>query len=98
MFQHSHSIGTNLKPLVSSNYSHDLIVLIRHINRIVIANLLSMAKWKSRCVLNLGCSWRIGEGSKIKVMSDPWLRGDCKGWVSAPQNHCVYNLSVIILC
>jgi hypothetical protein len=80
------------------NKSKTISFIKLHINRFVIANLLSMAKWKSRCVLNLGCSWRIGEGSKIKVMSDPWLRRDCKGWVSAPENHCVYNLSVIILC
>jgi hypothetical protein len=50
--------------------------------------------WKSRCVLTLGCRWRIGDGSTIKVMSDPWLKGVGKGWVQAPQNQGVYDLRV----
>ncbi|MCI38148.1 RNA-directed DNA polymerase (Reverse transcriptase), partial [Trifolium medium] len=29
--------------------------------------------------------WSIGDGSKIKVMEDPWLRDPGRGWVSAPQ-------------
>ncbi|MCI14112.1 putative ribonuclease H protein, partial [Trifolium medium] len=41
---------------------------------------------KSRYVLTLGCRWRIGDGSKIKVMNEPWLRGEGRGWVSAPQH------------
>jgi hypothetical protein len=32
--------------------------------------------WKARQVLLLGCRWRIGGGDKIRVMSDPWLRGN----------------------
>ncbi|PNY12047.1 hypothetical protein L195_g008668 [Trifolium pratense] len=27
----------------------------------------------------------IGDGSNIKVMDNPWLRGKGRGWVSAPQ-------------
>ncbi|CAJ2661944.1 unnamed protein product [Trifolium pratense] len=40
--------------------------------------------------------WSIGDGSKIKVMTDtdPWLRRQGSGWVSAPQSQGVYNLSV----
>ncbi|CAK8544282.1 unnamed protein product [Lathyrus sativus] len=38
--------------------------------------------------------WRIGDGSKIKVMSDPWLRGVGKVWANAPQNRDAYNISV----
>ncbi|PNY17255.1 hypothetical protein L195_g013994 [Trifolium pratense] len=32
--------------------------------------------------------WSIGDGSKIKVMTDtdPWLRRQGSGWVSAPQS------------
>ncbi|GAU27412.1 hypothetical protein TSUD_356480 [Trifolium subterraneum] len=36
----------------------------------------------------------VGDGSKIMVMKDPWLRGQGRGWVSAPQSQGVYNLSV----
>lgn len=32
--------------------------------------------WKARQVLLLGCRWRIGGGDKIRIMSDPWLRGN----------------------
>ncbi|PNX60787.1 hypothetical protein L195_g060354, partial [Trifolium pratense] len=41
--------------------------------------------WKSRHVLTLGCRWRIGDGSKIKVMHDPWLRGERNSWARSPQ-------------
>jgi hypothetical protein len=41
-----------------------------------------------------GCRWIIGDGSKIKVMNDPWLRSIEGGWVKAPQNQGVYNLNV----
>jgi hypothetical protein len=39
-------------------------------------------------VLSYGCRWQIGDGSKIKVMHEPWLR--------ASQGCClnVYNLTV----
>jgi ribonuclease HI len=50
--------------------------------------------WKSCNVLQLGCRWSVGDGSKIKIMTDPWLRGQGSGWVSAPQHQGVYNLSV----
>lgn len=45
--------------------------------------------WKSRYVLTLGCGWMIGDGSKIKVMFEPWLRSEGKGWENAPQGQGV---------
>jgi hypothetical protein len=50
--------------------------------------------WKSRHILTLGCRWRIGDGSQIKVMFDPWLRNKGKGWMHSPQSQAVYNLFV----
>jgi hypothetical protein len=50
--------------------------------------------WKVRQVLLYGCRWQIGDESKIKVMTDPWLRVDQGRWLRAPQNHSVYNLTV----
>lgn len=41
--------------------------------------------WKARDVLTLRCRWRFGDGSKIHVMSEPWLRSEGKGWVGAPE-------------
>ncbi|KAI5430112.1 hypothetical protein KIW84_034620 [Lathyrus oleraceus] len=50
--------------------------------------------WKSCCFLDLGCRWMNDDDSRIKVISDPWLRGVGKGWVNAPQNRDAYNISV----
>jgi ribonuclease HI len=50
--------------------------------------------WKSRDVLSIGCRWKIGDGSKIKIMSEPWLRGEDKLWVQSPQNQSTYDLFV----
>jgi hypothetical protein len=50
--------------------------------------------WKSRHVLTLGCRWRIGDGSKIKVMHDPWLRSERNSWVRSPQVQGMYNMNV----
>ncbi|XP_058768667.1 uncharacterized protein LOC131642444 [Vicia villosa] len=41
--------------------------------------------WKATEVLTLGCRWSIGDGSKIKVMEEPWLRGIREGCLSGPQ-------------
>ncbi|PNY00873.1 ribonuclease H [Trifolium pratense] len=41
-----------------------------------------------------GCRWMIGDGSQIKVMNEPWLRGCENCWVSAPQNQNMYQLTV----
>ncbi|GAU44672.1 hypothetical protein TSUD_243690 [Trifolium subterraneum] len=44
--------------------------------------------WKARQILLHGCRWRIGSG-EIRVMYDPWLRGNGDRWVSSPQVECV---------
>ncbi|XP_058765928.1 uncharacterized protein LOC131639449 [Vicia villosa] len=31
--------------------------------------------WKVREVITFGCRWSIGDGSQIKVMNEPWIRG-----------------------
>jgi hypothetical protein len=50
--------------------------------------------WKARQVLLLGCRWRIGGGDKIRVMYDPWLRGNGECWILSPQPEGVHNLFV----
>ncbi|KAK2370478.1 hypothetical protein QL285_083527 [Trifolium repens] len=50
--------------------------------------------WRARQVLLLGSRWQIGDGSKIQVMNEPWLRGDQGRWLNAPQNQNVYSLKV----
>jgi hypothetical protein len=50
--------------------------------------------WKSRQVLLLGCRWRIGDGSNIKVMNEPWLREEEGRWVESPQMQGLYNLNI----
>ncbi|PNX98108.1 hypothetical protein L195_g021350, partial [Trifolium pratense] len=30
--------------------------------------------------------WRIGDGSRIKVMGEPWLRVEDRCWIAAPQS------------
>jgi hypothetical protein len=39
--------------------------------------------WKYCNELELRCRRRIGDECKIKMMDDPWLRGQRHGWVSA---------------
>jgi ribonuclease HI len=50
--------------------------------------------WRARQVLLLGCRWQIGDGSKIKVMNEPWLRTTQGKCLYAPQNRHVYDLKV----
>ncbi|KAK2410765.1 hypothetical protein QL285_046110 [Trifolium repens] len=50
--------------------------------------------WRARKVLLLGCRWQIGDGSKIQVMSEPWLRVNNGRCLNGPQNQNVYQLSV----
>ncbi|GAU45877.1 hypothetical protein TSUD_401030, partial [Trifolium subterraneum] len=50
--------------------------------------------WRARQVLMQGCRWLIGDGSKISVMYDPWLRGSDNSWVNAPQNYTAHNMKV----
>jgi ribonuclease HI len=50
--------------------------------------------WKAREILMNGCRWKVGNGTKIKVMSEPWLRGHEEAWVSSPQTQGAYNITV----
>jgi hypothetical protein len=50
--------------------------------------------WRSREVLAYGCRWQIRDGSKIKVMHEPWLRTSDECCLQAPQSHNVYNITV----
>jgi hypothetical protein len=50
--------------------------------------------WRARQVLLLGCRWQIGDGSKIKVMNEPWLRASQGRCLKAPQTENVYDLTV----
>ncbi|XP_045802597.1 uncharacterized protein LOC123896226 [Trifolium pratense] len=38
--------------------------------------------------------WSIGNGTNIKVMSEPWLREANRAWISSPQDQGVYNFYV----
>ncbi|PNX72912.1 hypothetical protein L195_g028810 [Trifolium pratense] len=33
-----------------------------------------------------GCRWSIESGTSIKIMDDPWLRGQGAAWLPSPQN------------
>jgi hypothetical protein len=50
--------------------------------------------WKARQILMHGCRWSLGSGANIRVMSDPWLRGNDGGWILSPQTQGVHNLNV----
>jgi hypothetical protein len=50
--------------------------------------------WKSRDVFINSCRWKIGDERKIKIMSEPWLRGEDNLWVQAPQSQSMYDLFV----
>ncbi|KAK2416612.1 hypothetical protein QL285_038996 [Trifolium repens] len=41
-----------------------------------------------------GCRWSVGSGASIKVMSDPWLRGNDSALIPSPQIQGVHNLNV----
>ncbi|PNX94194.1 cytochrome p450 [Trifolium pratense] len=41
-----------------------------------------------------GCRWTVGNGSNIKVMSNPWLRGREGAWVQSPQVQGAHNITV----
>jgi hypothetical protein len=45
-------------------------------------------------VLKRGCCWVIGDGSKVSVMGEPWIRGEGGKWLSLPQGEEVYDLYV----
>lgn len=50
--------------------------------------------WKSRKVLNMDCRCSIVEGRKIKVMTEPWLRGLEEVYLGSPQGQRVYNITI----
>jgi ribonuclease HI len=50
--------------------------------------------WKSCHVLLHGCRWKIGDGTKVDVMNDPWLKKEDGKWVQSPQEQGVSHLSV----
>ncbi|PNX71244.1 ribonuclease H, partial [Trifolium pratense] len=50
--------------------------------------------WKARQILMNGCRWRVGNGKNIKVMSEPWLRGENGAWLPSPQDQGVHNYNV----
>jgi ribonuclease HI len=50
--------------------------------------------WKARQILMNGCRWRIGNGTCINVMSEPWLRDNDGAWIPSPQVQGVYDLHV----
>jgi hypothetical protein len=50
--------------------------------------------WNSRDVLINGCRWKIGDGRKIKVMTEPWIRGEESLWLQSPQPQSMYDLFV----
>jgi hypothetical protein len=50
--------------------------------------------WRARQVLLLGCRWQIGNGSKISVMNEPWLRENQRSFIYGPQTQNVYSLKV----
>ncbi|KAI5412724.1 hypothetical protein KIW84_057382 [Lathyrus oleraceus] len=41
-----------------------------------------------------GVSWRIEDGCRINVMSEPWLRSEGKRWASAPRGQEMYTMKV----
>jgi len=50
--------------------------------------------WSSCHIHVHGCRWRIRDGSKIRVMKDPWLQVEGLAWMQAPQPHGVYDMVV----
>jgi ribonuclease HI len=50
--------------------------------------------WGAREVLLKGCRWVIGDGRKIRVMGDPWIREEGERWMRSPQQAEVYSLHV----
>ncbi|PNX79261.1 ribonuclease H [Trifolium pratense] len=49
--------------------------------------------WKAREILMNGCRWSIGSGTSIKIMSEPWLRGQGSVWLPSPQIQGVHNFT-----
>jgi ribonuclease HI len=50
--------------------------------------------WSSRHVIMNGCRWKIGDGTKINIMNEPWLKKNDGKWLQSPQEQGVANLCV----
>ncbi|PNX99600.1 ribonuclease H [Trifolium pratense] len=50
--------------------------------------------WSSLHILVHGCRWRIGDGSSVRVMGEPWLRAKESALVQAPQRQEIYEMNV----
>ncbi|PNX89307.1 ribonuclease H, partial [Trifolium pratense] len=50
--------------------------------------------WQARTILMNGCRWSIGNGASIKIMSEPWLRGEVGAWLPSPQPQGLHNFKV----
>jgi hypothetical protein len=48
--------------------------------------------WFSRHILANGCMWRIGDGTKARVMHDMWLRIHGSSWIPSLQPQEVSNI------
>lgn len=42
----------------------------------------------------IGCRWRVGDGSHIKVMNEHWLRGKGERCLGGPQGQDAYDLYI----
>ncbi|CAN1127826.1 Uncharacterized mitochondrial protein AtMg00310 [Linum perenne] len=38
--------------------------------------------WKARIIIKEGYRWRVGNGARINIGKDPWLRGDGSRWIT----------------
>ncbi|GAU48831.1 hypothetical protein TSUD_190610 [Trifolium subterraneum] len=45
----------------------------------------------------LGCRLKIGDGSKIRVMTEPWLQGEDDLWISSPQEQAAVGERIMKL-
>ncbi|MCI17289.1 RNA-directed DNA polymerase (Reverse transcriptase), partial [Trifolium medium] len=50
--------------------------------------------WGSRDILKRGCRWVVGDGSRVRVMGELWLRREEGKWLRSPQVEEVHNLYV----
>ncbi|MCI08198.1 hypothetical protein A2U01_0029273, partial [Trifolium medium] len=56
-----------------------------------LARILGVRHIDNSLVLVRGLRWVIGDGSKVRVIRNSWLRGDGGRWVSSPQGEIAYD-------
>ncbi|PNX79828.1 ribonuclease H, partial [Trifolium pratense] len=56
--------------------------------------LVSSKVLKAREVLKTSCRWVVGDRRKVRVMGEPWLRGEEGKWLSSPQVEEAFQLHV----